>query len=186
MRPDADLDLARRVREPAGAPLGEVFGFLSSLYFPGKLAYAKSFSRPPLGTPGVLVITPGAGLRPPEEPVDLETLRRFAEIDVSPQETLHLEALRRDARTLHTTLHDDTDVVLLGSVASGKYLQPLVSVLGDRLLFPSEFVGRSDLSRGNLLLRRVAECRELEYVGHQAVRHSPRPPRQASREMRVA
>lgn len=57
-------ELAQRLRTPEGAPLGEVFAFLSALYFRGKLTYARAFARPTRGVPGVLVITPGEGLVP--------------------------------------------------------------------------------------------------------------------------
>ena len=76
----ASFDLARRVRGSAGAPIGEVFSFLSGLYFRGKLAYARAFARPSHGRVGVYVITPTEGLRPADEPVDLERLRRFASV----------------------------------------------------------------------------------------------------------
>jgi hypothetical protein len=51
-------------------------------------------------------------------------------------------------------------------------------VFGRRLVFPSTFVGRGDMSRGGLLLRHARDGRELEYepvVG--AVRHGKRPPK---------
>ena len=60
----ASFDLAQRVRAGAGAPLGEVFSFLSGLYFRGKLAYARAFASPADGRSGVFVITPTDGLRP--------------------------------------------------------------------------------------------------------------------------
>src|SRR6266853_118967 len=46
----------------------------------------------------------------------------------------------------------DAAIVLLGSIASAKYVEPLLAVLGERLLFPPSFVGRGDMSRGGLLL----------------------------------
>ena len=73
---------------------------------------------------------------------------------------------------------DDTPVVLLGSIATNKYVGPVTSVFGNRLLFPKEFVGRGDMSRGGLMLRCVRESRELEYVPvATAVRHGKRPPK---------
>ena len=42
MRATADLPLARALRS-TGATLGEVFSFVSSLYFRGKIAYAAAF-----------------------------------------------------------------------------------------------------------------------------------------------
>ena len=70
------------------------------------------------------------------------------------------------------------EIVLLGSVATGKYVDVLLDVVGERLLFPTDFVGRGDMSRGGLLLRKAAEGVELEYVNVAgAVRHGPRPPK---------
>jgi hypothetical protein len=58
--------VARALDSSAGAPNGEIFTFLSGLYFRGKLAYAEVFARPPqrLNT-GVFVITPNRGLLHP-------------------------------------------------------------------------------------------------------------------------
>ena len=68
--------------------------------------------------------------------------------------------------------------VLLGSVASARYVEPLLAIFGDRLFFPPAFVGRGDMSRGGVLLRCVAEGRELDYAPVAgAERHGPRPPR---------
>ena len=67
--------------------------------------------------------------------------------------------LERSARVLHRELGPDCDVVLLGSIASPKYVDILLTVFGDRLLFPVDFVGRGDMSRGGLLLRKAAEGR---------------------------
>jgi hypothetical protein len=62
LRDQAQFELARRLRSDKGAPIAEVFTFLSGLYFRGKIAYATAFARPARGTPGVLVITPTRGL----------------------------------------------------------------------------------------------------------------------------
>jgi hypothetical protein len=79
---------------------------------------------------------------------------------------------------------DECDVVLLGSVASGKYVDILTKVFNHRLLFPCDFVGRGDMSRGGLMLRCVDEARELEYVPvHGAVRHGQRPPKLQKRKL---
>jgi hypothetical protein len=74
--------------------------------------------------------------------------------------------------------------VLLGSVASDKYVQILHEAFGDRLVFPQAFVGRGDMSRGGLLLRAVDAGEELDYVPVMtSVRRGSRPgklpPRQA-------
>lgn len=72
------------------------------------------------------------------------------------------------------------NVVLLGSIATGKYADTLLAVLGERLVFPALFVGRGDMSRGGLLLRAVRDGRELDYVPVAGtVRRGRRPPRLA-------
>ncbi len=175
--PDADHDLARRVRRPEGAELGEVFSFVSSLYFRGKLAYARAFARPPRGVAGVHVITPCDGLRAPESPLRAADLRRYAGVDIDAEEPRYRQPLLRDLNTLAAG-HAEAEVVLLGSIASPKYVDLLTAVLGDRLFFPSDFVGRGDMSRGGLMLRSVHERRELPYVPLAgAERHGPRPAR---------
>jgi hypothetical protein len=166
------------VRRPPGAPLGEVFSFLSGLYFRGKLAYAEAFATPPPGRPGVYVITPSEGLRPHDEPTDLARLRRFARVDIDTDDARYHRPLRCDARALAEVLDAAGEVVLLGSVATAKYLDPLADAFGDRLRFPAEFVGRGDMSRGGLLLRCVRTGRELRYVPVAgAARRGPRPAR---------
>src|SRR4051794_26418727 len=40
---------ARALHSPAGATIGEIFTFLSGLYFRGKLAYAEAVARRPHG-----------------------------------------------------------------------------------------------------------------------------------------
>jgi hypothetical protein len=174
----AEFNTARRLRSPAGIPLGEAFSFLSGLYFRGKLSYARTFARPPSGAPGVVVITAGDGLREPEEMVDLERLRRFALVPIDPAERRYREPLLRDARALARAVGNNSEVVLLGSIASGKYIELLADVFADRLRFPAAFVGRGDMSRGGLLLRCAAEGSELEYVPVAgAVRRGRRPAR---------
>lgn len=176
----ARFALATAVREPTGATLGEVFSFLSGLYFRGKLHYATAFARPPRAMPGVLVITASEGLRPPQSRVTLGVLRAYADVPIDVDEPRYAEPLRRDVEVLASLLapHPETEIVLLGSVASDKYADVLTPLLGDRLVFPADFVGRGDMSRGGLLLRCTREQRELGYVPLAgAVRRGQRPPR---------
>jgi len=174
---DADHDLARRLRGREGAELGEVFSFVSSLYFRGKLAYARAFARPPRGHGGIHVITPCDGLKSPETLIRVRDIERFGRVDVDPDEGRYSRPLLRDLRALSPDW-TETEVVLLGSVASAKYADLLAPVLGGRLLFPSDFVGRGDMSRGGLMLRCVQAGRELGYVPLVgAERRGPRPPR---------
>jgi hypothetical protein len=178
LSPRAAFSLARRLRAPDGAPLGEVMSFLSGLYFRGKLAYARTFARPPARAEGVLVITSDAGLQPPSIPLTLTALRRAARADIDAANRRYRRPLEASATALAARLRPRDEVVLLGSVASSKYVDVLTGVFGDRLLFSLDFVGRGDMSRGGLLLRCVMAGHELTYgpvLG--AVRTGPRPPR---------
>ena len=183
MSPTAVFPLADRLRSSEGAPIGEVFSFLSGLYFRGKLAYARYFARSPdpagsLTSSGVLVITPNAGLRGADTPVTVDALRAFAEVEVSASNERYRRPLEATASRLADAIGPACDVVFLGSIATAKYVDVLGAIFGHRLLFPTDFVGRGDMSRGGLLLRRVADGRELEYapiVG--ALRHGQRPPK---------
>lgn len=171
-------EVCKQLCSPQGAPIGDVFAFLSSLYFRGKLSYARVFSRPPRDMPGVLVIAPGRGLLPASQPITPSELRAFATVDVDHDNEQFVGPLVRDAGQLAEHTREDTAFVLLGSVASAKYVNPLLQVFGERLLFPSEFVGRGDMSRGGLLLRAAEAGVELEYqpvVG--ATLHGARTPR---------
>lgn len=178
LNPAGRSNLAARLREPAGAPLGEVFSFLSGLYFRGKITYAREFAATGVAWPSTLIITADRGLAPPETVVRRDDLERFSEVDISSGDDRYLVPLRRDISRLATEIPDSASVVLLGSVATGKYVDPLLDAFGERLLFPIDFVGRGDMSRGGLLLRTAREGRELEYVPVAgAVRRGKRPPR---------
>jgi hypothetical protein len=161
-----------------GASIGEVFSFLSGLYFRGKLTYAKAFAQPPRQVPSVLVITPDRGLVSPDLRITLADLRAFSESPVDVTNERYRTPLERDARGIDETVHGDVDVVLLGSIATGKYVDVLLDIFGERLLFPREFVGRGDMSRGGLLLRCVDSMSELTYIpAAGALRKGQRPPR---------
>jgi hypothetical protein len=179
----ARFDLARQLRSSGGAPLGDVFSFVSGLYFRGKLAYARRFARPadpedPVVAGGVLVITPNAGLRSADTPVTVESFLAFANVPIDLNNADYARPLAASARALDVAAGPDCEIVLLGSVASGKYVELLLPIFGDRLLFPPEFIGRGDMSRGGLMLRCVYADLELAYVPLRgAVRHGARPPR---------
>ncbi len=180
---NASFPLARELRSAQGAEIGDVFAFLSGLYFRGKLAYGRRFGNVPYGDAavvgrGVLVITPGSGLRPPETRVTPATIEQFASVAIDAGEANYRMPLDGGARALLRTIDAATRIVLLGSIATAKYTSVLLPVFGDRLWFPSEFVGRGDMSRGALLLRAVAAGTELEYTAVAgAEHHGPRPPR---------
>jgi hypothetical protein len=181
--PAAGFALARQLQSRDGAALGDVFSFASGLYFRGKLAYARRFACPPdpddpIIAGGVLVITPSAGLRDADTPVTLDSFRSFARTDVNLGNAAYRKPLEQSARALHEAIGPDCEVVLLGSIASGKYVDLLMPIFGERLMFPPLFVGRGDMSRGGLMLRCVEANLELEYVPLAgAVRHGQRPPK---------
>lgn len=178
MNDRAQFALAQRIRTREGATIAEVFTFLSGLYFRGKVAYAATFARATNGTSGVLVITPTRGLVDATTRITLNDLREFAEIDVELTNPRYRKPLERDARQLAKTLTAKCEVVLLGSVASNKYVEVLLAHFGKKLLFPGDFVGRGDMSRGGLLLRCAADNTELPYVSIAgAILHGKRPPK---------
>jgi hypothetical protein len=161
-------ELGVQLRE-GRAPIGDVFSWLSALYFRGKLTYARAFAAAPAH---VLVMAPGAGLRTPDTAISADQLRAMGELDVESEP--FVQALRRDAQLAA----DAARVVLLGSIATGKYVDCLLEVFGARLVFPSAFVGRGDMSRGGLLLRAARSGEELAYASIEgATLHGPRPPK---------
>ncbi|CAN5821297.1 hypothetical protein BH23GEM9_BH23GEM9_24280 [soil metagenome] len=170
--------LAERLRAGDAVPLAEVFSFLSGLYFRGKHAYAEAFAAPPPGAPGALVITTNRGLLPMDEPVTCADVEAFGSVPIDLADARYHEPLTRDATALAGSLPADAVVVLLGSVASGKYVDVLLDIFGARLHFPMDFVGRGDMSRGGLMLRCVDARTELEYVPVAgSPRRGSRPPR---------
>jgi predicted kinase len=177
LREAAMFPLAVQLREQ-GLPLGEIFSFISGLYFRGKLAYARAHASPPTGLPGIVVITASGGLVSPDRMFRLPDLLEITNGDIAAGDAKYRVPLLRDAGLLCEHMGEECEVVLLGSVATPKYVEPLLEVFGERLMFPQEFVGRGDMSRGGLMLRYASERRELTYVPVAgAVRHGVRPPK---------
>ena len=152
--------LARREKP---VPIGDVFTFLSGLYFRGKLAYARYYAAPKHGWPGCYIISSNAGLVLPEEDVSVVQLVRFSQTPIDEDEPLYSEPLRQALGRLGKRLPHDAQIVFLGSIATRKYRAILSEVLGGRLYYPACFEGRGDLSRGSVLLQSVKSGRELEY-----------------------
>jgi hypothetical protein len=177
LRRGARSELAIKLRGAEGAPLGDVFTFLSALYFRGKLAYGRAFARPPAGCHGVLVITPTRGMISCDSAIRLPTLRGFARVPIHKKNPLYRRSLQRTARLLAADIGAECEVVLLGSIASGKYLDLLQGIFGARLRVPAEFIGLGDMSRGGLMLRCVREGRELEYIAAERASMLSRLPR---------
>jgi len=184
LSPKTQFDLAVRLRT-GETTLGETFSFLSGLYFRGKLTYARAFANAPdptapLSGSGALVITTNSGLRSPETAVSLRALQAFARGNISVESRSYTSALRQSARAVLEEVGETCEMILLGSIATPKYVEVLLSVFEDRLCFPADFVGRGDMSRGGLMLRCARSGEELRYVPVKgAIRHGARPPKLA-------
>jgi hypothetical protein len=90
---NSEFELAQRIRRQ-GAPLGELFSFISSLYFRGKLPYAKA------GFPSTLVVTTSRGLLLPETVITLDDLLEMSAVSIDPGDARYREPLCQDARAL--------------------------------------------------------------------------------------
>lgn len=167
MSPRAKFEAAQLYRSPGGVPIAIAFAFMSALYFRGKITYAQHFAEPS----NVYVIAPGFGLVTADWRITEERMKLLRRTEVDVRERKYRRPLERDAKALAKTLHDDAQVVLLGSVASGKYVDILWPVFGERLVFPAMFAGLGDMSRGGLLLRAAGADRELEYISLNSPRH---------------
>jgi hypothetical protein len=164
MNPEASFALARALHSAQGAPLGAVFSFVSGLYFRGKLTYAKAFGQATANEPSAYVMLAGGGLCSPDEAVTVAQLNAWKQVSVSEKNPHFTAPLLRHASLLLDRHDDAARFVLLGSVASNKYVAPLLEVFAERLLFPVAFAGMGDMSRGSLLLRAARDGRELEYA----------------------
>ena len=174
LNPRAAFVLARQFREQ-GLPLADIFTFASGLYFRGKITYARRFAQE-----GELirVITTNAGLLDPATHFTPEGLRAFGEVDISEDDPRYHKPLRRDAESLARRLARDGRAILLGSIATAKYRDVLLEAFGNRLMFPSDFIGRGDMSRGGLMLRAARIGTELPYISVQgAIFKGKRAPR---------
>lgn len=156
--------------------MADIFTFASGLYFRGKITYARRFARESREL--IRVITTNAGLLDPLTHFTPEGLRAFGEVDIHEDNPFYHEPLRRDALLLARQLAPGGTAILLGSIATAKYRDVLLEAFGDRLMFPSDFVGRGDMSRGGLLLRAARDGTELPYISVQgAVFKGKRAPR---------
>jgi hypothetical protein len=183
LRDGAVFPLALRFRSE-GLPLADVFSFSSGLYFRGKITYARRFASV-AGGELVRVITSNAGLVDPALHLTPDALRAFGEVPIDPADARYHEPLRRDACALAARLAEEGDAILLGSIASPKYRDVLLDCFGERLVFPRDFIGRGDMSRGGLLLRAAEAGVELEYAAVDgAVLRGARPPRLGAKPRR--
>jgi len=165
--PDASFEAAQMYRSEEGVPIALAFAFMSALYFRGKIAYALHFAE----IENIRVIAPGFGLVPPDWRITAERMKTMSRTPVDIRKRNYRKPLERDALALAERIDDGAQVVLLGSVASGKYVDILWPIFGSRLRFPSAFAGLGDMSRGGLMLRAVRANRELAYTTLDAPRH---------------
>ena len=159
LNPQAGFPLAVAFRE-AGVSLADVFTFASGLYFRGKITYARQFAA----DAAIRVITSNTGLVDPGRIVRPADLRAFGDDDIDETNPRYRAPLARDAERLAAMLGPKGQAVLLGSIATSKYRDVLLAAFGSRLVFPAEFVGRGDMSRGALLLRHARAGEELAYA----------------------
>jgi hypothetical protein len=165
--PRASFDAARMYRSEEGVPIALAFAFMSSLYFRGKIAYALHFAE----RENIFVIAPGFGLVAPDFRITEKEMTVMRKTPVDAKVRGYRKPLERDALKLAESLPPQSQIVLLGSVASGKYVDILWPIFGDRLRFPAAFAGLGDMSRGGLMLRAVRAGRELQYTTLDAPRH---------------
>ncbi|MFZ0520099.1 MAG: hypothetical protein WAL95_03700 [Candidatus Acidiferrales bacterium] len=170
LRETATFELANRLRVES-ASLGEIFSFISGLYFRGKLSYASAFCEP-TSPDSIFVITAAHGLLPPDVLIGRSRLCEMAQVPISASEPRYRIPLDRDLARLATQLGKADEIVLLGSIATRKYLEPLLGILGDRIMIPAEFVGRGDMSRGSLMLRAVRDRTPLAYMSAKHLDHA--------------
>lgn len=168
MSPRAKFEAAQLYRSPEGVPIAMAFTFMSALYFRGKIAYALHFTGPG----HVFVITPGYGLVPPDWRINEERMKVMKKTPIDVTKRAYVKPLIRDAAEIAAS-KPESEVVLLGSVATGKYVDVLQPIFGERLRFPGAFAGLGDMARGGLMLRAVRADRELDYTPLSSPRHRP-------------
>ncbi|HEU4522111.1 MAG TPA: hypothetical protein VFT12_08920 [Thermoanaerobaculia bacterium] len=166
MSPRATFEAARLYQSPEGVPIAIAFAFMSALYFRGKIAYALHFGGPEK----TFVIAPGFGLVSPDWRITEERMKVMKKTPVDVTKKAYLKPLMRDALAI-ADREPEAEVILLGSVATGKYVDVLLPIFGERLRFPSMFAGLGDMSRGGLMLRAARADRELEYTMLSSPRH---------------
>ena len=161
LNPRAPFELAHRFRTE-GLSLADIFSFTSALYFRGKITYARRFAQRDAGDV-IRVITANAGLIEPERIFTPAELQALGDDEIRENNLRYHTPLLRDAMQLAEKLPSDGRAILLGSIATRKYREVLLSAFGDRLVFPEDFVGRGDMSRGGVMLRAARAGNELPY-----------------------
>ena len=178
--PRAKFSAAVAFQSADGVRIDQAMSFMSALYFRGKIAYAERFAQPgpSIEGTGIFIITPGYGLVPPDWRIDSERFKRLRKVPIDIKSRSYRKPLVDNAQTLAGQLSPSALVILLGSVATGKYVDLLWPLFGARLRFPRRFAGIGDMSRGAMMLRSAASGEELEYVTLDVDRHRPKGTRE--------
>jgi hypothetical protein len=168
LSPSAKSSAAQSLQSPQGLSIGHAFTFMSCLYFRGKLTYARHFAMSQEGSAddAIYIIAPGFGLVPPHWTITGDRFRQLQRTPVDPRRRAYRKPLEDAAEALAARLGrmgGDACVILLGSIATGKYIDLLWPVFQERLLYPRCFTGTGDMRRGALMLRAVTCGQELEY-----------------------
>ncbi|HEX4462700.1 MAG TPA: hypothetical protein VIA18_32210, partial [Polyangia bacterium] len=110
---------------------------------------------------------------------DKRALVDLGAVDIDAGDARYHRPLTRDAEALAKQLQaaQDASVVLLGSLASPKYLAVLTTIFGERLHYPRDFVGLGDMSRGSQLLKAARAGVELPYAPVSGLTPQNRKPR---------
>jgi len=142
----------------------------SGLYFRGKLTYSRMFGR-------VLVITPGPRAARRGRDPDARRLARDRGDRITSEDPRFREPLERDAVELGARLDGADRVVLLGSIANGKYVGPDRAPSRREALFPRRSWTRRHEPRRAPPPLPCVDRHELDTSDRGAVRRGPRPPR---------
>jgi hypothetical protein len=159
--PGAKFPAAVAFRSESGVAIEDAFSFMSALYFRGKAAYVRRFAPTPAA---IQVIAPGFGLVPFGWTIDATRFTKLEKTPVDPASRSYRTPLEQHALSLAESVAPDGKVVLLGSVATGKYIDVLWPVFRERLVFPRCFAGLGDMSRGSIMLKASVSGEELDYV----------------------
>jgi hypothetical protein len=147
--------LSTEFRSTEGCALSEAYAFMSSLYFRGKLAYSQKYGDQSF------IITPGFGLVSLDWKLTASRFSQIRETQVSAKSPVYVDPFRRDAEKIAAL---DSQIILLGSIATGKYLDVLKPIFGSNLFYPEKFKSLGDMSRGAMMLNSCREGVELDYV----------------------
>ena len=173
--PRAGFGAAERYRSPEGVTIEEAFTFMSSLYFRGKIGYARHFAAPPpelaLGsrTTASWSSLPASGWCRRACRITPEEMKKLRRTPVDLKSRAYCAPMKKHVEQLRDLAPDG----LGGAPGQRRDRQvrgPAAAGPRDRLLFPRDFAGAGDMKRGGMMLRAVREDREL------SLRHPRRAP----------